>query len=114
MDTAVAHIAARMERDWKSRNIQKRDAPAVFRLRARFAGIGEWARMMRDLRAAPYIRSLQVEEMGIAGAWLRLGFNGTGAMLVAELQRNGFLVSRREEDWLLRLAAAAPADAAAP
>ena len=113
MDMAVAHIAARMEQDWKSRNVQEQNAPSIFRLRARFADIGEWVRMLRNLRAASYIRSLQVEEMDITGAWLRLGFNGSGETLTAELQRNGFLVSRQAEEWLLRLAAA-PEEAAAP
>ena len=115
MNAAAAHIAKRMEQDWKSRNIQEQNAPSVFRLRASFAGIEEWARMLRGLRAAAYLRSVQVEEMDIAGARLLLGFNGSGETLAAELQRNGFLVSGAEGDWLLRLAAApAPEATAAP
>ena len=112
MGKGVANIAERMEQDWKARSIQEQDDPSTFRLRARFASIEEWMRMRRSLQDASYIRDLEVEEIDIGGAWLRLGFNGSGQTLVAGLRRNGFLVAQESDAfdlerppiWTLRLA----------
>ena len=112
LDAAATHIAARMEREWKERNIQERTIPDLFRLRARFADLFEWNRMLREMETARYIRSLRVESLDVSGAWVRLGFNGSGAMLIDALQRSGLRVTREGEDWVLRLARVASADTA--
>ena len=103
MDKAVADITTQIEQNWKERSIQAQDAPSTFRLRARFGSIQEWTQIRKQLETAPYIRTLQVEEMNIHNAWLQIGFNGKGKTLVDGLRRNGFLVSQESNIWTLRL-----------
>ena len=103
MDKAVADITIQIEQNWKKLSIQAQDAPSTFRLRARFESIQEWTQIRKQLETAPYIRTLQVEEMNIHNAWLQIGFNGKGKTLVDGLRRNGFLVSQESNIWTLRL-----------
>ena len=108
MSKAVADITNQIENNWKKQSIQIQDAPSTFRLRANFDSIQEWTQIRKQLETAPYIRTLQVEEMNIHNAWLQLGFNGKGKTLVDGLRRNGFLVSQENNIWTLRLLESSP------
>lgn len=108
MSKAVTDITTQIENNWKKQSIQIQNAPSTFRLRANFENIQEWTQMRKQLKNAPYIRTLQIEEMSIHNAWLRLGFNGKGKTLVDGLRRNGFLVSQENNIWTLRLFESSP------
>ena len=108
MSKAVTDITTQIENNWKKQSIQIQNAPSTFRLRANFENIQEWTQMRKQLENAPYIRTLQIEEMSIHNAWLQLGFNGKGKTLVDGLRRNGFLVSQENNIWTLRLLESSP------
>lgn len=108
MSRAVTDITNQIEHNWKKQSIQIQNAPSTFRLRANFENIQEWTQIREQLETAPYIRSLQVEEMNIRNAWLQLSFNGKGETLVDGLRRNGFLVSQENNIWTLRLLESSP------
>ncbi|MCY4032212.1 MAG: DUF2066 domain-containing protein [Hyphomicrobiales bacterium] len=108
MNKAVTDITTQIENNWKKQSIQIQDAPSTFRLRANFKNIQEWTKMRKQLETAPYIRTLQIEEINVRNAWLQLGFNGKGKTLVDGLRRNGFLVSQENSIWTLRLLESSP------
>ena len=98
---AVDSLLNLLAERWKATASIADNRESIVHIRARFADLPSWLKMLKSLGAAHLVRDASIVEVSTQSALLRVAFVGSMAQLGEQLDRQGLRLFNEQDLWLL-------------
>lgn len=100
---AATAILDELSAEWKDQAVVRLDQQATFTVAADYDRMSEWLTMLERLKAARFIKNLDIHVLAARGSVISLSYTGSVGQLMSNLAQNDLILTENENGWRLKL-----------